>query len=587
MDGWDSNFIYYDFLGEDPRISGRANKDFRHLRITVKNKMDEVNLSKLSNSYLREIGDRLIKQGEAEKDKEIQYLLDNYKVTMTNEGILYDARPKKFIDMFNELVGNHDIALKMKKETEQLLAARERAKADGKDPNKIPISEEAFFTQALGNVIRRMFNDWIKTIMTPGNYTLEKKKIIDAIKNDSLEQYLSNKMVEIYDGALDQFKDPNNDFVTKNKEVQKWAQTLQQYKDSLDKLKSQYGLEFLNYYFNIDEVVKGVKELYNPTANGGGIKKDKLKKELKKAKKPKLSARERGISQEDLLARIGTNMAHTLKGKEYNSRTFNNDFSTDLIKVVTDTNLEGSAEFEFPNLEEIMNEMRKGFNNPSNKALANQTMDKFYRVVSEQAKTKGIKGLVFTSAKTSTLGQRFTEQGFSGTSFKGRSAIWFLQKMFAKLKRNDGQKLIAKLLNTAQGAIYGNNDNYKAQIKFELSSMIGQLLFDDFDLIGEPTGKGLNAIHIFDLNGIQVPLSTFLIAAGRALQRSKDEFYEFANVDVSTEEIEFPIKEKQGKLFSHGFEDWKLQRQDAINGLSIEVHFYKNFIDEVANAIKG
>ena len=73
---------------------------------------------------------------------------------------------------------------------------------------------------------------------------------------------------------------------------------------------------------------------------------------------------------------------------------------------------------------------------------------------------------------------------------------------------------IGVMLNTARGAV-GANSNLRGTINDAIARDFAYLLFDDFNTIGRDMTHGVNGIHIFNLNGVMIPLSFLLNIYGQ------------------------------------------------------------------------
>ena len=119
-------------------------------------------------------------------------------------------------------------------------------------------------------------------------------------------------------------------------------------------------------------------------------------------------------------------------------------------------------------------------------------------------------------------------------------------------------------------------------VSHSISLLIGYFLFDD---IGMDFSKDLDvkAIHLFNLDGIYIPLSSFLFAAYDSLKDFETLSRDVVSVQYSPEDIAYEKSSKDDPLTR---EKWvravtKKQKQD-----SISVHFFKNFPQYVAQRIK-
>jgi hypothetical protein len=63
-------------------------------------------------------------------------------------------------------------------------------------------------------------------------------------------------------------------------------------------------------------------------------------------------------------------------------------------------------------------------------------------------------------------------------------------------------------------------------------SAVAELLFDDWVSIGEVPRGGAKAIHVLQLEGLQIPISVFLTAAGRAMVSAANDMERLIKIRV-------------------------------------------------------
>ena len=83
-------------------------------------------------------------------------------------------------------------------------------------------------------------------------------------------------------------------------------------------------------------------------------------------------------------------------------------------------------------------------------------------------------------------------------------------------------------MNTLKGAV---GESEKANLQNILATDIAYLLFDDINSIGVPT-TGATALHIFDLDGIYIPLSYLLWELAESIQTGLDNPHLFVKVNI-------------------------------------------------------
>ena len=85
----------------------------------------------------------------------------------------------------------------------------------------------------------------------------------------------------------------------------------------------------------------------------------------------------------------------------------------------------------------------------------------------------------------------------------------------------------------------------------------------------------VNAIHLFNLDGIYVPLSSFLFAAYNSLKDFEKLSKDYVSVSYNPKVV---ISEKYEKLTK---EDWENALQNKLDQTSIKIHFFKNFTNYI------
>ena len=105
-----------------------------------------------------------------------------------------------------------------------------------------------------------------------------------------------------------------------------------------------------------------------------------------------------------------------------------------------------------------------------------------------------------------------------------------------------------------------------------VASDIAYLLFDDVETIGVPQW-GAAALHLFDLNGIYIPLSYLLWELANSIKYGLDNPHLFVKVNITTpNNIQFEEE-------PWGYERWKEQRTTALQEIKISASFLQNFRD--------
>ena len=177
--------------------------------------------------------------------------------------------------------------------------------------------------------------------------------------------------------------------------------------------------------------------------------------------------------------------------------------------------------------------------------------------------------VVYSSAKNYKLNSRFA--GYKGERINLQTFASIMQNVDINV-----DTFIGTILQTIKGAI-GDNLN-KADLEKAIAYNFAYLLFDDFDTIGLDTGDG-SAIHIMDLNGVLIPLSFFIHLLVKALEGWVHDPINIIKVKIQTpNSIEFKsIRQQRAWERKNNSSAWAEQRDTAIAGTTISMHFLKDF----------
>ena len=181
--------------------------------------------------------------------------------------------------------------------------------------------------------------------------------------------------------------------------------------------------------------------------------------------------------------------------------------------------------------------------------------------------------IVYTSDKNYTLNSGFRSRGgySAGEDLTARS---FKEIMDMAGKNMD--TFIGAILQFNKKAV-GDGKN-KEVFEQVIAKNIAYLLFDDFTAVGAGLSNGVNTLHVMNLNGILLPISTILYA----LADSIDKVIELSptsivSVHISTPTILFPTPADQSKWVAdnggNNIAAWEYQRQYSLDNTKISTHF--------------
>lgn len=181
-----------------------------------------------------------------------------------------------------------------------------------------------------------------------------------------------------------------------------------------------------------------------------------------------------------------------------------------------------------------------------------------------------------------------------------------------------GNKLISLYHNTIPGAALSEEaDEVKEIIRVLMAAVAGRLLFSDWSMIGYDYKHGAKQIHVFNLEGIIIPLSFVLKKLAYAMEQfgngSWKHYYRDSPITVANfkkpSKILYPrdlsnqpqidagerypgldIDEETGKS-TNFYYYWEKQRSDAVSKSKVQIRFMHDFkkiiMEEIENEFKN
>lgn len=191
--------------------------------------------------------------------------------------------------------------------------------------------------------------------------------------------------------------------------------------------------------------------------------------------------------------------------------------------------------------------------------------------------------IVYTSDKNYSLNSGFTGRG--GYSVGEDMKLSTYENVMAKAGQNVST-FVGAVLQLAEGAVGENED--KEAYEEVIARNIAYLLFDDFNAIGAGLTNGVNTLHIMNLNGILVPLSTILYALADSIDKKiAAEPSMVVKVHIQNQPILFPTQSEQNDFERDNGAGvaWHYQREEALNNTKIATHFMAGLKDLLAGAM--
>lgn len=208
-----------------------------------------------------------------------------------------------------------------------------------------------------------------------------------------------------------------------------------------------------------------------------------------------------------------------------------------------------------------------------------QTRDKLMNFSNEFLQKINSNFIQYNNVKNYGLGDSFSSRGFETT--RGSTA---LKQLFEKIGVN-ADNLLEALYNTGKNALLANDTSLREEIKTQMAQLVAYVLFDDWETIGV---EGSRAIHIFDLDGVLVPLSYLLLSMGNAILKVDANLASFFKVKISTPGAIFdtPIKLEEGENI---YDYWINQSNHSKLKTEVTIQFLSNFkslVHQVLNTFK-
>lgn len=205
--------------------------------------------------------------------------------------------------------------------------------------------------------------------------------------------------------------------------------------------------------------------------------------------------------------------------------------------------------------------------------------------------------VIYTSNKLYAMGKHFEELG----GFTKTSNIMNIKQLINQANLGDnllgtpgrlGQEIIALYLNTTPGAALSDKAhvaNIRESLSIIISAVAANLLFSDWYAIGKEY-TGARRLHIFDLDGIYVPLSYILEGLAQAMENYGESGVYNGPIEVrnfkTPKNILYP-KPPTKDADRYGLEKiskpddfnqfWLKQREDARSQSEFTIHILTDF----------
>lgn len=500
---------------------------------------------------LLEAGQRLISLGQAEMNKEMAFIEAATGMQMSSQEDV-----KLFIQRFNEV-------LMGKKQFEEAVFRLEDALTSPEVQYRAP-TIASWFTSYLGEALNKNINTFIGrnvASLIDQNFSAWEAEL-DAIIDKSINQAFKNMLTKMTEVEGKELYGTSEAW----KEVYKASQSMDGFSDYFrDMIRSKIDFSKIKSLLQNDSIK--VKNKSNR-----GVRKVIDSQQGLNLRSGRKSRSIGGSVQEYIMSAVSALGDAASSASSTGSRVFSSDkMKTDNVTVFSfsqEINVEKMAS-------NIANQLNEAMNDASSLNDAAEIMRKFYNQHLSQLNDSFI---VYGSTKSYTLSDSF--KGFHGGGERKLSDAVAIIQQAGIGDSGAVDNYIKAAYNTGEGAIFADKrDEIQEDLKIALMSAVAELLFDDWVSIGEVPRGGAKAIHVLQLEGLQIPISVFLTAAGRAMVSAANDMERLIKIRVKLPGkiiYEDPIQTAGGHM-SEILSKWNEQAQEAENDSIFSMEFLKNF----------
>lgn len=479
---YDKNLVFYNRLTDPAPQYGLWIKVYREA-------MDKMNadISTLNERQVQTAANTLIHLGKIERKKELE-LLQSLGVKNLNSKTDYT----QYVNTLNKILG-------LKDDYENLLSlVSQQAKGKQRATGAMSFLESYLNTNLTKN-LRNFF------------YSKKGEQIISAYQEgqnvkEQLESLIDQIVHKSIDDAIKQISNSRVDVLDNGEELHLWKQL----DNLITETNQQYNLlhSTVVQQYNLDSVKKSLEDyIKKMEKNDSGKYQTKgLSSTIKKGyNKNELTMRQAaGFMEEFVSAAVPREIIMNNKtGSRAAAVMESNMMKTDYVEL-----FQGGVDIDIEKIAQSMSQEISG----NNLEQARRQIEKFY---DSHLKILEDCFVIYGNSKLYSLGDGF--RGFTGGTI-GIDKLPELFNSFSKGTAKQGKAAMRLIMQCSEGAIgFDKREEIKQGVTILLSQHMAELLFDDWVNIGS---KDNNAIHLFSLNNIKIPLSVLLINAGNALKDS-------------------------------------------------------------------
>ena len=545
---------------------------------TLKNAISSMSIN---DTNFKKVGDYLVSLGKKELQKEIKLIQEILGGNFDVQEVLTDpAEFKRFITLLNyAILGKDEFEGAVKRIQKAIFNVNEHGTSYAP-----PSVSNLFVEYFLKDYIKKIED--IAHLDEYSQYFYENN--LDPIENLLAEEFrkqFQQTFETFIDRAIKEGKLKEGSLYGEGKDYEKVKQYLNELEKNAEEQKEFFKrIEGKISFDNIFSRLKKNMNQIGANMKKGNFRKSGLKGALNSYTTSKSRSRVGGSVEELILQAISTITVTTnvlnAKGGKGTVVGFNPKSET----LKTDQALVISM-----GTEEVENSVKDMINDFNQKRFADlneaaNEMSKFTNQVFGKL-SKGF--IVYTSQKMYKLGTKFeSEGGFAGSTDRKITA---LREIMSRLNSGKGQRYINNLIKIALNAIPGayleSEETYiNSILKLEIAHCLAYLLFDDWVSFSSEVSNDKNAIHIFSLEGMEVPLSYLLIRVGQSFQKAESDTDSYIKTTISY---------GSGILFPDGNYDynrneghttqeiilaaWNKQREVAEQEVKFSIHFLGAF----------
>lgn len=523
-------YVYYKELDEYPEDSKQA-RLYRNV-----NKSLSI-IGEYNTQY--ETANTLFNMARNERDKEIKFLSKTFGFNPT---INLDSMDSglEIIETFNSCV---NIKKAYERNIKRILEGGEA---------QLDIS--SFFDTYIAKNLKRFVLYY--TALAVEDY--EKRNIDLSL---ALERRIDTMINKVLDESI---KDALNSktFNGKNKtdDTDKAYADLLKYINANIGIKSKFKQQLYDNY-KLDEVKKTLISSFKQDLSKEN--KNKLKTEIANIVSNKANRYRQGGFTREYLFNIISSYMMKIKGKDYNITSFDTINSGTLNNMKADNMLLYGISVN--NVGNILSKITR--RTDSVREANVDIIEKLGKYLDNFEKGT----IIYVSSKNYSINESFKQRnGFSsGEDIKlgtfmdilNRSSYWA-----------HAHSLVGEIMQLLKGAV---GEHKKGECITAIARYIGYFLFDDIRAIGENIeGSNVNYLHLFDLDGIYIPLSFFLELLGNAFNSTTNQPTNLVHVNIKNiGDIKYSHKKEYNDKM------WIDQGQDALDQITISAKFLSNFKD--------